>query len=82
MTLIGTITQQDRFGEPTTFTFPNGTYYKGDFKNGFPDGYGSLYEEDSTIIDDKVGHWRKGIFICTENELQRNPHKYKFLIEE
>ncbi len=82
MTLIGTITQRDRFGEPIIFTFPDATYYKGDFLDGYPDGYGYLYNEDSTIIDEKVGHWRKGIFICTENELQRTPHKYRFLIEK
>ena len=82
MTLISTITQRDGLGRPTTFTFPDGKYYKGGIKDNYPDGYGSLYNKDGTIIEEKVGLWRKGEFICTENELQRYPNKYRFLIEE
>lgn len=82
MAFVGAITQRDGLGKPTTYTFQDGTYYNGDIKDNQPDGYGSLYNKDGTIIEEKVGHWRKGEFICTENELQRFPFKYKFLIEE
>lgn len=77
MTLIGTIKPNSSTGEPEIYIFPDGSYYKGEFINNFPDGIGARFNKDSNIIESENGYWRKGKFICTIKEREKSPAKYE-----